>query len=65
MKSLTYPRTETAVQSWSAFWRDADAMVERARAGLWEGYELRHVSIDAKTGAVTVLYEERDHLTKG
>lgn len=59
MKSLQYPRSSASMENWQEFWQDADATVERCKAGLSDEFELRHVSIDARTGAVTIFYEER------
>ena len=58
MRSLEYIRSY-GLKHWEEFWRDTEATVERCKAGLPEEFELRHVSIDARTGNVTVFYEER------
>lgn len=60
MRSIEYPRTEGSRKVWPQFWTAVDGLLERARAGLPKFYSLKHVSIDAETGAVTVFFEVRE-----
>ena len=55
MKSLEFPW-----QKWrhSDIFKSSEEMVTFFKEGLPKGFGLRHVSINARTGNITVFYEE-------
>ena len=58
MKSIEYPFIPRPKKGW-VLHQLSQSVLEQCKRGLPEGFELRHVSIDARTGNVTVFYEER------